>query len=318
MLTSSRSAPLTLIDVGASGGPPPRWQGLANKAEIIGFEPDRRAAESMKPRPGFRYLNVALYSHVGRVRLYFTRKQECSSVFPPNRTFLDGFPESDRFDVVGSEEVDVDTLDRQLVDAGIEDPDFLKLDVQGAELAVLQGGLATLEQRLVGVQAEVCFVPLYEGQPLFSDVDIFLKKFGFELFDLSCEFWKRGPAPMAGSARGQLIFADAVYLKSAEATLAMLAQLPERDRAAKLLKAVTVAGLYGYQDHGVHLLEACRGFLDAASYALAFRTFSSQVPLQRRIPDFPGRRKAAGLAYQAYRLLRPRYWADYPTRYNRG
>ena len=123
---------------------------------------------------------------------------------------------------------------------------------------------------------------------------------------------------MAGSARGQLIFADAVYLKSAEATLAMVAALPERDRTTKVLKAVTVASLYGYQDHGVHVLETCRGFIDAASYAQAFRTFSSQVSLQRRIPDFHGRRKAASLAYQAYRLLRPRYWADYPTRYNRG
>jgi hypothetical protein len=98
----------------------------------------------------------------------------------------------------------------------------------------------------------------------------------------------------------------------------MVARVPERYRAAKVLKAVSLAGLYGYQDHGVHVLEACRAFLDAASYALAFRSFSRQVPLPRRIPDFPGRRKAAGFAYQAYRLLRPRYWADYPTRFNRG
>ena len=169
-------APLTLIDVGASGGPPPRWQGLADKAEIIGFEPDRRAPLAMKPRPGFRYRNVALYSHVGRMRLYLTRKQECSSVFPPNRALLDGFPESDRFDVVGSEEVTVDTLDRQLVEAGIEDPDFLKVDVQGAELAVLEGGRVTLERRLIGVQSEVCFVPLYEGQPPFSLMSISFSK----------------------------------------------------------------------------------------------------------------------------------------------
>jgi FkbM family methyltransferase len=294
---------LVLIDVGA---------------RIIGFEPDRRAAETMKQAPGFRVLNVGLYSHAGKIRLYLTRKQECSSVFPPNRALLDRFPEAERLDVVGTEEIDVDTLDRQLIEAAVDDPDFLKVDVQGAELAVLHGGRTTLEQRLLGVQAEVCFAPLYEGQPLFADVDIYLRQLGFELFDLSCEFWKQGPRPMAGSARGQLIFADSVYLKSVEATVAMVGRLPEHERSAKVLKAAEVAALYGYEDRSIQLLEACRGLLDPESYALAYRTHSDRIPLQRRIPDFPGRRKVASIAYQAYRLLRPRYWSDYPTRYNRG
>jgi FkbM family methyltransferase len=310
--------PLVLIDVGASGGAPARWKGLGASAEIIGFEPDPRAAETMKAAPGFRYLNVALYSHPGKIRLYLTRKQQCTSVFPPNRALLDRFPEADRLDVIGTEEVDVDTLDRQMIEARIDDADFIKLDVQGAELAVLQGGHATLDKRVVGVQAEVSFVPLYEGQPLFADVDIFLRQLGFELFDLSSEYWKQGPKPMLGSARGQLIFADAVYLKSVEATVAMIDRLPEGERAGKALKAAAVAALYGYQDRGIQLLEACRGFLDPAAYGSALQTLSGQIPLQRRIPDFPGRRKVSSLVYQAYRLLRPRYWADFPTRYNRG
>jgi FkbM family methyltransferase len=311
-------SPLTLIDVGASGALPVRWRGLADKADIIGFDPDERSAESLKPKPGLRYRSIGLYSRPGTMRLFLTRKQECSSFFSPNRRFLDGFPESERFDVIGTQEVTVDTLDRQVIDAGIEDPDLVKLDVQGAELAVLEGGLETLKRRLFGVQIEVCFVPLYEGQPLFSHVDIFLRDLGFDLFDLSGEFWKRGPVPMPGSARGQLIFAEALYFKTADATRAMVAEILEGDRAGKVLKAVTIASMYGFQDHGIHVLEGCRDFVDAALFASALRALSSQVPLQRRLPDFPGRRVAAGLAYQAYRLLRPRYWADYPTRYNRG
>jgi FkbM family methyltransferase len=307
-----------LIDVGASGGPPARWLGLGDSAEIIGFEPDLRAHESMKPIPGYKWLNVALYSHSGKMRLYLTRKQDCSSFFPPNRAVLDRFPESNRFDVVGTEDVDVDTLDRQLVGMRTENPDFLKVDVQGAELGVLQGGVRALETSLVGVQAEVCFIPLYEDQPLFADVDIFLRNLGFALFDLNGEFWKGVAAPTAGNARGQLIFGDAVYLKSVEAFVAMVAHLPVSQRVSKILKAARVVGLYGYQDHGVALLKACKESFEPAAFDQAIRTFSKQVPLPRRIPDFPGRRKAAGLAYQLYRLLRPRYWADYPTRFNRG
>jgi FkbM family methyltransferase len=312
----SPGAPLVLIDVGASGGPPHRWLNLGDKVEIIGFEPDSRAAESLTSGPGFRTVRVALYSEAGKHRFYRTRKQECSSLFPPNRAFVNGFPESDRFDVIGTGEIDVDTLDRQVIAAEIGDPDFLKLDVQGAELAVLRGATKTLQQQLVGVQIEVCFVPLYEGQPLFSDVDTFLREFGFELFDLSCEFWKRDSR--VGDARGQLVFADALYLKSAEATSSLVGLLEDRYRSAKALKAAAVASLYGYQDHGVHVLEACRAFVDGPSYTSAYGALSGQIPLERRVPDFPGRRKVANLAYMAYRLVRPRYWADYPTRYNRG
>ncbi len=46
--------------------------------------------------------------------------------------------------------------------------DFLKIDVQGATLLVLQNGLQVLEGVLV-VHTEVEFAPIYTGQPLFGE-----------------------------------------------------------------------------------------------------------------------------------------------------
>src|SRR5438105_4406586 len=60
--------------------------------------------------------------------------------------------------------------------------DFLKLDVQGAELMVLQGGPATVAAAAV-VHCEVEFSPIYAGQPLYADIHRALADHGFALID---------------------------------------------------------------------------------------------------------------------------------------
>jgi hypothetical protein len=58
--------------------------------------------------------------------------------------------------------------------------DLLKLDTQGSEAEILTHAKRTLERCLV-IQCEVEFVPLYEDQPLFADVDRLLRGHGFML-----------------------------------------------------------------------------------------------------------------------------------------
>ena len=55
---------------------------------------------------------------------------------------------------------------------------LLKLDVQGGELAVLEGGPRTLEH-VQAVLVEVSFVELYTGQPLADKVFDRLRTLGF-------------------------------------------------------------------------------------------------------------------------------------------
>ena len=52
--------------------------------------------------------------------------------------------------------------------------DFIKLDTQGSELDILHGAGSLLDN-CSGLQLEVMFSPLYEGQPLFADVDAYLR-----------------------------------------------------------------------------------------------------------------------------------------------
>jgi len=74
------------------------------------------------------------------------------------------------------------TLDE--VAAAFEDPLFLKIDVQGAELEVLAGGLNTLERSEV-VQLEVPFVSYNEGAPSLLEVMRFMDEKGFAPIDVS-------------------------------------------------------------------------------------------------------------------------------------
>ena len=59
-----------------------------------------------------------------------------------------------------------------------EGTEFIKIDIQGAELMVLQNAVKRLDDTLV-IQTEVEFMPMYVDQPLFSEVELFLRSHGF-------------------------------------------------------------------------------------------------------------------------------------------
>jgi len=146
-----------------------------------------------------------------------------------------------------------DTLDSQLALHAIDDIDFIKMDTQGCELPILQGSTVTLE-RTVGMQIEVAFSPIYQDQPLFSDVDNFVRAHGFELFDLKPQTWMRSDS---GRGRGQLVFADALYLRSPE-QMASLAGLTPR----KLIRAMCIYLAHERTDIARVLLREASGRID--------------------------------------------------------
>ena len=61
-------------------------------------------------------------------------------------------------------------------------PDFMKIDVEGAELDVLKGANKCL-RNILGVEIESCFFQLRKNQPLVNDVIKFLSNEDFEFID---------------------------------------------------------------------------------------------------------------------------------------
>jgi hypothetical protein len=95
--------------------------------------------------------------------------------------------------------------------------DFVKLDIQGAELTVLKNGVTKLQDCLA-VQLEVSFVCLYENQPPFGELDLWMRSQGYlpHCF-LDVKRWSIAPTIFDGNFRipgNQLLESDIVYIRN--------------------------------------------------------------------------------------------------------
>jgi FkbM family methyltransferase len=304
-----KQSPIVLVDVGARGGLKSNWAAAKRHLHLIGFEPDKREHGRLSQRPGSEpattFLDVALHNRRGPIRFNIARDRGLSSIFEPNRAFLDAFPDASRFDIVEVQPVDADTLDNQLRSRQIA-PDFIKADTQGSELLVLEGAKDVLSASVIGVEVEVEFAPIYREQPLFADVDAFLRSLEFILFDLRPCYWKREAGRALGGPRGQIIWADALYLKTTAALTNACAPLDAPGRRARILKAIAIALLYGYCDYamtiareaGSALTDEERRTIEAELREAGEREFGRA--------EFPGRRPLAAALHRLWKIIRPR------------
>lgn len=134
-------------------------------------------------------IRTALGASRGTLRLYHTAVDGASSIFSPNIEYLKHLlhgaetPLTDVMSVIGESEVDAIDLDTWRREAQVPPFDFIKLNVQGAELEVLQGASETVESCL-GLQTEVSFAPMYLNAPVFREIDAHLDRLGFTFFDM--------------------------------------------------------------------------------------------------------------------------------------
>jgi FkbM family methyltransferase len=208
---------IKIVDVGAADATdPPAYAGLTGRlpCDVVGFEPGAAECERLNAlnRPGHLYLPYAIGDGSQRT-FYECSKQHCSSLFEPNEALAYKFQYlGEPLRVVGTRTVETKRLDDFAETAGA---DFLKVDVQGGELLVLQGAVERLREVLV-VHTEVEFLPLYKNQPLFADVDSFLRAQGFA-FHTMIPFGRTFKPMIVDNDDSawvrQILWADAVYVR---------------------------------------------------------------------------------------------------------
>lgn len=162
-----------LVDVGANQG----QYGQAvreggSTVPILSFEPNPKAFKELVNNKS-RFLHwecrqAALGPEVGVASLRIAQNSVSSSFYAPTESHVKIAPQAQACDVV---EVPVTTLDQEL--AGNELRKALKIDVQGAEMAVLQGGQNVLTTVSV-IEIELSLVASYVGGAGFLELATYL------------------------------------------------------------------------------------------------------------------------------------------------
>jgi FkbM family methyltransferase len=251
-LLQEQSPTIRIVDVGALwvGEEPYRPLLRGGHARVVGFEPISEECEVLNRRfgPSHIYFPHAVADGTRR-RFHRCGYAMTSSLYEPDLAVMGLYHNLPHFCQVETvQEIDTVRLDDVPEARG---SDFLKLDVQGAELDILQCANEVLKSTLA-IQTEVAFVPIYRDQPLFADIDGFLRAQGF-MFHRFVNMEGRVLQSVAvqhdnDTERRQLLWSDAVYIRD----IPFWDQLPP----ASLLKlAVIMHELYESVDFSLKLLE---------------------------------------------------------------
>ena len=210
---------VNVVDIGAmswgAGEEPYAPLLRLDKAKVIGFEPNKEECEKLRGLHSKTHEFYPYFIGDGGAAIYHeTNFAMTGSLYPPNTKLLQQFHNLHELTVLQKRHP-VET--RRLDDIEeIADVDFIKIDVQGAEVDVFRGAPKTLAKAAL-IQTEVEFVELYEGQPLFADVDRVLRGAGYQFHT----FHGSGqrcfkPLPKNNNPnRGhrQILWSDALYVR---------------------------------------------------------------------------------------------------------
>ena len=226
-------------------------------SRVHAFEVDEASFEQLRAaaRPGLEIHRAAIGARRERRPLYLANHSMCTSLYRPDEQLLRHFNAMEVNYPRGETEVDTVAIDDLVADGRLGPIDFVKLDIQGAELDAFRGARASLAT-VVAIVSEVEFVPLYRDQPLFGDVDRELRASGF-LFHKFLGVAGRDLRPVVrggNPAKGSWhLWADAMFVRE-------IARWGSLD-AQSLAKLAVVALLYGSPDIALRCLATCDGLL---------------------------------------------------------
>ena len=247
---------ISFIDIGARWGIQRPWDKFPkNYLCYWGIDADAEECNRLNNKVSssecVKFLPFALSDQKSSETLYLTKEEGRSSIYKPNYKYINKFYDWDGFSIKKEIALKTSTLNYVFSENNIK-PDFIKIDTQGAELKILKGGSQYLND-LLALEIEVEFIPMYENQPLFSDIDSYLRSKGFEIYDLNRYWAYQRNMNHNCSNRGQLIFGDAIYFRSIDSFFSMNFN-NENEKKEKFLKILCIFFLYGFFDTAIEYL----------------------------------------------------------------
>jgi len=202
----ARTAVRTVIDGGGYHGEIALFIArLFPESVVYSFEPSsasfRTLVDNVKGNSRIRPVPVGLSSARKGATLYVNAQDSANALSPT----AEGGKKYQSWQTVnvGSEEVQLVTLDEWATESDVADIDIVKLDLQGHELHALQGAEKTLASTVKLIYTEVEIVRVYEDNCLMFELETYLDSLGFDLFQLY---------NLTSGDDGQLVCGDAIFL----------------------------------------------------------------------------------------------------------
>lgn len=242
---------INFLDIGSAGGLEWPWskmpKNLLNLYLCDPRENDKNRKNIIK--------NILWNENITKEFNYFNAR-DTSSLYMPNLDYLKNFPNIERFNLNSTIKLEAKTIDYFIKNKTINDIDFMKIDAQGSELNILKGGEKFLKNNLIGLQIEVEFNEIYKGQPLFNGIDSFIRNnLGLQLWDLQPHYWSYKNNLKQPNSKGQLVYADALYLKPIT-NLELIKKNINIDKFInKIFSLIYVSIMYGFYDYAEFVLK---------------------------------------------------------------
>ena len=185
--------------------------------KIIGFEIEKEICEKMnsQAKEGVKYYSHALGKDNEQRKFYITQNPMCSSLYKPNEELIKLYNNFEVAYLKKETEIETISLDYFVEKHEVGDVDFIKIDVQGAELDVFKGGSKTLKN-VLKIVCEVEFIQHYENQPLFGEVSDYLSQYNL-MFNKFLGLSGRALKPIMlnnnPNLPSQHIWSDAVFVR---------------------------------------------------------------------------------------------------------
>ena len=210
---------IEIMDIGAAAiNEIPIYTNLiSNKiGNLNAFEGDERQIEKLKLKykESIKLFTEFLFDGSEQDLYLAAPESGMTSLFKPNKKVLNFF---NHFNHIGkiSEIKKIQTSKLNDIEK-LPPIDFAKLDIQGSELTVLKNGNLKLKKCLA-IQVEVSYVCLYENQPTFGEIDLWMRENGYiphRFMDI--KRWSIAPTLFNNNPRvpgNQLLESDIIYIK---------------------------------------------------------------------------------------------------------
>ena len=252
--------PLIIVDVGARKGFEKHWDHYKNQSKLIGFEPNEDSYKECveeKSNEQTSYYPFALYDKKGEKDFYITSYTSACGFYKPDKKIVRRFGREDIFEITDITKVKTIDLDSFSNEYELPNIDFIKLDTEGSELDILKGAEKTLKNSVLGLSIEVEFIKMYLDQPLFSEIDQYLRLLNFELYDLDLNRKTRKALAPYGSSNldlGQLVQGQALYFRDAVDELE-INKSKEFWHQSRILKMASIQEIFNLPDCAIELMQ---------------------------------------------------------------